>query len=198
LKRRFTLWYLVTAAIAVAGAVVIRYNQVSHDFVVGFLLVQGANGCFAIGQVAYKYLMEKEGADKRELLPQHAVFGYFYLGALVVSLAGLLVWGDVNRLPTTPVQWSVLLWLGIAASGIGYFLWNKGATIVDQGALAIMNNALVPAGLLVNLLIWNRDVNLLRLVAGGTLILMALWFNESWVKPRVEAQYGLSAPSGRA
>ena len=82
----------------------------------------------------------------------------------------------------------VLLWLGIAASGIGYFLWNKGATKVDQGALAIMNNALVPAGLLVNLLIWNRDVDLLRLVAGGALILMALWFNESWVKPRVEAQ----------
>ncbi len=198
LKRRFTLWYLVTAVIAVTGAVVIRYNQVSHDFVVGFVLVQGANACFAIGQVAYKYLMEKEGAARRELLPQHAVFGYFYLGALVVSLAGLLVWGDLNRLPTTPVQWGVLLWLGIAASGIGYFLWNKGATIVDQGALAIMNNALVPAGLLVNLLIWNRDVDLLRLAAGGALILMALWFNESWVKPRVEAQYGLSAPAGRA
>ncbi len=188
MKRRFTLWYMVTAVLAVAGAVVIRYNQVSHDFVVGFLLVQGANICFALGQVAYKFVMEKESRAKKTSLPQHTVFGYFYLGALVVSVAGLFVWGDLNRLPTTPVQWGVLLWLGIAASGIGYFLWNKGATIVDQGALAIMNNALVPAGLLVNLLIWNRDVDLLRLVAGGILILMALWFNESWVKPRVEAQ----------
>lgn len=198
MKRRFTLWYLVTALLAVFGAVVIRYNQLSQEFVMGFLLVQGANICFALGQVGYKYVMENKRGSEQELPPQHSVFGYFYLGALFVSLGGVFIWGDLDRLPTTPVQWGVLLWLGIAASGLGYFLWNKGATLVNQGALAIMNNALVPAGLLVNLLIWNRDVNLLRLVAGGTLILMALWFNESWVKPRVEAQYGLSAPSGRA
>ena len=190
LKRRFTLWYLATAILAVAGAVVIRYNQLSPDFIAGFLLVQGANICFASGQVAYKFLMENEQATRKEPFPQHTVFGYFYLGALVVSLCGWLLFGDISRLPSTPVQWGVLLWLGVAASGAGYFLWNKGATIVDQGALAIMNNALVPAGLLVNLLIWNRDVNLLRLAAGGVIILAALWFNESWVKPRVESQFG--------
>ncbi|GAK85404.1 putative acetate efflux pump [Vibrio ponticus] len=44
-------------------------------------MVQGANLCFAIGQVGYKYIMETEQVE----LPQHAVFGYFYLGALVVA-----------------------------------------------------------------------------------------------------------------
>ena len=189
MKRRFSFWYLVTAVLAVLGAVVIRYNHLSHDFLVGFLLVQCANLCFAVGQVGYKYLMETEQRSGREMLPQHSVFGYFYLGAMVVSLVGIFVWGDLSRLPSTPVQWGVLLWLGVVASGFGYFLWNKGATLVDQGSLAIMNNALVPAGLLVNLLIWNRDVDLFRLFAGGSLILFALWFNESWVKPRVRAQY---------
>jgi hypothetical protein len=40
-----------------------------------------------------------------------------------------------------------------------------------------MNNALVPAGLLVNLLIWNRDADLLRLAIGGSVIGLSLWLN---------------------
>ena len=187
MKLRFTFWYLVTAGIAVLGAMVIRYNHLSQEFIVGFLLVQGANACFAVGQVGYKHVMEIEQRHGRTALPQHSVFGYFYLGAMIVSAAGLFVWCDLSRLPTAPIQWWVLLWLGIVASGLGYFLWNKGATLVDQGALAIMNNALVPAGLLANMLIWNRDVDLFRLFAGGALILLALWFNASWVKPRVQS-----------
>ncbi|MFW5930972.1 MAG: carboxylate/amino acid/amine transporter [Desulfosalsimonas sp.] len=186
LKRRFTLWYLGTAAVAVVGAAVIRYNPLGQDFAAGFLLVQASNICFALGQVAYKKLMEKREESGLDVLPQHSVFGFFYLGALIVSVAGWLIWGDFSMMPATSVQWGVLLWLGIAASGIGYFLWNKGATMVNQGALAVMNNALVPAALVVNLLIWNRDEHLLRLLIGGGLILFALWFNESWVKPRVE------------
>jgi len=185
-QRRFTFWYLVTAAAAVAGAAVIRYNPLSPDFLTGFFLVQGANIFFATGQIAYKNLMEKRKKAGFDCIAQHSVFGFFYLGALAVSAAGWLIWGDMAMMPETPLQWGVLLWLGVAASGIGYFLWNKGATLVNAGALAIMNNALVPAGLIVNLIIWNRDVNLLRLVAGGALIGLALWFNETWVRARIE------------
>ncbi|PTT48039.1 EamA family transporter, partial [Aeromonas sp. HMWF016] len=66
------------------------------------------------------------------------------------------------------------LWLGVGASGLGYFLWNKGATLVSSGVLAIMNNALIPAGLLVNLLIWGKDTDLTRLAIGGVLMLASL------------------------
>lgn len=187
-RRRFTFWYLVTAGVAVAGAAVIRYNPLSQDFVIGFLLVQGANVCFAVGQVGYKDLMEKRRQAGLQVFAQHSVFGFFYIGAMAVAVSGWLIWGDMAMMPQTAVQWGVLLWLGVAASGIGYFLWNKGATLVNAGALAIMNNALVPAGLVVNLVIWNREADLLRLLAGGGLILAALWFNESWVKQRVEKQ----------
>lgn len=183
LQKRFTLMYLLTALLAVLGAGVIRYDGLTGSFVLGFLLVQGANLCFAFGQVAYRYVMQKQGLQE---LNQRDVFGYFYLGALVVALLGMLIFGNWQRLPTTSVEWGVLLWLGVVASGLGYFLWNKGATLVDAGALAIMNNVLVPAGLLVNLVIWNRDVDLLRLALGGSIILLALWVNESWVKPRVQ------------
>ena len=86
-----------------------------------------------------------------------------------------------------PVHFVVLGWLGIVASGLGYFLWNKGATRVDAGTLAIMNNALVPAGLLVNLLIWNRDADLARLALGGAVIVAALVINQVWARRREQA-----------
>ncbi|CSC57179.1 MadN protein [Vibrio cholerae] len=82
-----------------------------------------------------------------------------------------------------------MVYLGLIASGLGYFAWNKGACMVNAGALAIMNNALVPAGLVVNILIWNREVDLVRLSLGGAIILGSLWINETWVKRRVERDY---------
>ncbi|MBF4244783.1 DMT family transporter [Vibrio anguillarum] len=183
LKGRFSPWYLVTAAIAVIGAVFIKFAAINEHFLLGFLVVQGANLCFAIGQVAYKYVMEKETIA----LAQHSVFGYFYLGALVVASVAFLLFGNSEKLPTTSLQWGILIYLGVIASGLGYFVWNKGACLVNAGALAIMNNALVPAGLVVNILIWNRDVDLIRLAIGGVIILLSLWVNETWVKRKVAA-----------
>lgn len=175
---RFTPIYLVTAIIAVIGAGVIRYDGLNSDFWLGFIVVQGANLCFAIGQVGYRRL----AASLPSSLPWHNVFGWFFIGALVVALPAFLLLGNAHMLPSTPVQWSVLAWLGLAASGGGYFLWNQGATRVDAGTLAIMNNVLIPAGLLVNLVIWNRDADLLRLGLGALIIALSLWLNQWWLK----------------
>lgn len=183
LQRRFSAWYLLSAALAVVGAAVIRYENVSSDFVTGFLMVQGANICFAVGQVGYKAVMERQD---RTVAP-YSTFGFFFIGALVVAAGAFAVFGDATKLPATMTQWAVLLWLGVVASGVGYFLWNMGATKVDAGALAIMNNALIPAGLIVNVVIWNRDAPLDRLVLGGTIILASLLFNAYWVRPRQRA-----------
>lgn len=184
LKGRFSPWYLVTAAIAVAGAAFIKFAGINENFLMGFLVVQGANLCFAIGQVGYKYVMEQEQVE----LPQHSVFGYFYIGATVVATIAFSIFGSFDKMPTTGVQWGVLIYLGTIASGLGYFIWNKGATMVNAGALAVMNNLLVPAGLIVNIVIWNRDVDLVKLSIGGGIILLSLVVNELWVKPKAEAQ----------
>ncbi|GHA95880.1 carboxylate/amino acid/amine transporter [Modicisalibacter luteus] len=180
MAKRFSPFYLLTALLAVIGAAVIRYEGINSNFWLGFLVVQGANLCFAGGQVAYRHL----AAGLPRELPQRSVFGWFYLGALALVIIAFAIFGSTAKLPTTTVQWGVLAWLGLVASGVGYFLWNKGATLVDAGALAIMNNALVPAGLLVNLLIWNRDADLLRLALGGAIIVASLLFNEWFVKRR--------------
>ncbi len=111
----------MTAFIAVLGAVFIKFAGINEHFVTGFLVVQGANLCFAIGQVGYKYVMEQESTE----LPQHTVFGYFYLGALLVASVAFLLLGNPEKLPTTSVQWSILVYLGLIASGLVTLLGTK-------------------------------------------------------------------------
>ena len=105
--------------------------------------MQAANISFAIGMVGYKRLMEVHP------LPQHTAFPGS-TGAAAVAVVAWFLWGNPQQLPTTNLQWGVLIWLGVVASGLGYFMWNYGATQVDAGTLGIMNNMHVPAGLLVN------------------------------------------------
>ncbi|WP_189571670.1 EamA family transporter [Marinobacter zhanjiangensis] len=174
LYRRFSPAALMAAAVATLGAAIIRYDGLSQEFLTGFLLLQLANLTFASGQVGYKHLMQ---AFPLPAVPAWRTFGYFFFGALVIALPSFLVFGDRSMLPVTGLQWGVLVWLGLASSGLGLFLWNRGACKVDAGTLAVMNNALVPAGLVVNLLIWNRDADLLRLLIGGAVIGFSLWLN---------------------
>jgi hypothetical protein len=60
------------------------------------------------------------------------------------------IFGNSKKLPTTNLQWGVLIYLGTIASGLRYFAWNKGATLVNVSVLAVMNNLLIPTGVLVN------------------------------------------------
>lgn len=173
LKKRFSPWYLASAALAVAGAAVIRYHSLTSDFLYGFLVVQGANFCFAAGQVAYKRLMEVENNPA----PAHTVYAFFYLGALIVAAVGWCLQGQPVY-PESATQWGVLLWLGLAASGGGYFLWNRGATQVNAGTLASMNNALVPAGLFVNFALWGKEADLVKLAAGAVIIVLSVWLSQ--------------------
>lgn len=165
--------FFAAALLAVIGALAIRFDNVSADFLVGLLLVQGANLCFGIGQVSYKRLMAND-----EVLPQSTVFGWFFIGAFILSSINYLLFSNMDKLPTTATEWGVLIYLGIVASGLGYWGWNWGATKVNVGTLAAMNNLLIPAGILVNITIWNRDADLIRLSIGASLIVMALVLNK--------------------
>lgn len=170
--------YVLSALLAVIGAAIIRYDKVSDHFWFGLMLVQLANICFAVGMVGYKRLQETRP------MPQHTAFSWFYVGAVSVAIVAWLIWGNPNKLPTTSLQWWVLAWLGIAASGLGYFMWNYGATQVDAGTLGIMNNMHVPAGLLVNLAIWQQKVHWTSFIIGSTIIFISLWIHRSQIEKR--------------
>ncbi|TEW56052.1 DMT family transporter [Psychromonas sp. RZ22] len=176
LDRRLNIGFIISALIAIIGAIAIRYQTIDEGYLKGLLIVQGANLCFAAGQVGYKRIIAKERAD----LPQRTVFAWFFIGALVVVIPCYLLLGNPNKLPTTGLQWSILTYLGVVASGIGYFAWNKGATMVNVGTLAVANNLLIPAGILVNVIFWNHDADILRLSIGAGIILLALVVNDKF------------------
>nr|WP_314264891.1 carboxylate/amino acid/amine transporter [uncultured Moellerella sp.] len=176
LERQKLRWgYAFSSLLAVIGAAIIRFDHLSESFWIGLLFVQLANISFAIGQVGYKRMMEIHP------IPQRQAFSWFYLGATAIALTGWLLFGNKSLLPTTSIQWTVLLWLGIGASGIGYFMWNYGATQVDAGTLAIMNNMLIPAGLLVNFAIWQQQPDWISFTIGGSLIVASLWVHRRWI-----------------
>src|SRR5690554_2312158 len=79
LQRRFSLAPLVSTLVAVIGAAIIRYDQVSEDFIRGFLILQLANLAFAAGQVGYAHLSRHYDHGGREAW--HG-FGFFFIGAL--------------------------------------------------------------------------------------------------------------------
>lgn len=160
-------WWLA-AALAVVGAAVIRYDQLSEQFWFGFLLIQAANLCFAAGQVFYKRL--PLGNERQQL----AIFALFFAGATLVSSFAMLAFADFSKTPTTVLQWVILAWLGIAASGFGYLLWNLASKRVNTAQLAIMNNMLIPAGLLVNFSFWGQQVDWWRLAIGSTILLLSI------------------------
>ena len=173
LNQRFNAWALVAAVVAVAGAAVIRFDTLSGDFFVGFLLLQLANFTYAAGQVFYRHLIARHPSDE----PHYRRFGYFYLGALLVVLPAFLAFGNAQHLPSTDSQWLVLLFLGLCPTALGLYWWNKGACLVPGATLAVMNNLHVPIGLVLNLLIWNQAQPLGRLLLGGAIILASVWLS---------------------
>lgn len=180
LQKKFTPAALLAAVLAVAGAAIIRYDGITGGYVTGFLLLQVSNASFAAGQVGYRYVLNRYPSP----VPSIHFFGYFFLGALLVTVPAFLLFGSFTQLPETGLQWTVLAWLGFGASAAGLYLWNTGATRVDAGTLAVMNNAVIPAGLAINLLIWNRDADLVRLAAGAAVMVLAWWINRRAIQHR--------------
>ena len=173
LAKRFNPWGLFAALVAVTGGIIIRFKNIEGEYLIGFLLLQIANATFAAGQVLCRQLLKRYPTEQ----PMHRFFCHFFLGALVLTIPSFLFFGDTGRLPQTITQWGVLVWMGLFATALGMFWWIKGSIQVDAGTLAVMNELHVPAGLLVNLLIWNHDANLPKLALGGAVIIASLWIN---------------------
>lgn len=171
--RRLCPISLSAVALAVAGGIVIKYQELGSEALWrGFALMQGANLCFAFGQIFYRRTMAALPDKQSDL----RVFGLLYLGAALA--AGLAATGtDWQALAITPKQALILVYLGLVASGIGFFLWNVGARKVSAGALAVFNNLKIPLGILVSVLVFRESTDWPRLVIGGALMALALLIN---------------------
>ena len=173
LDRRVAWLVLLAAGVAVVGTGICVWAGLGRPGLLrGFLLMQAANLCFALGQVLYRRLAPASGKRDRQLM------GLLYLGAAAVALTALvpgIAWDRVAHLRGSQV--GVLLYLGLVASGVGFFLFNAGARRTDIGTLAIFNNLKIPLALLAAGLVFREVVDWPRLVVGGAVLGGALGLN---------------------
>ncbi len=173
LDRTFRLRALLAALLAMIGtAVVVFQSGAPLGTLKGFALVQFANAAFAVGQIAYKRLRAKQPA-----LRDRNIFALLYAGAFVTALTVMLLQPDFS-VTLSGTHLLTLLYLGVIASGLGFFLWNKGATQVNAGTLAVLNNAKVPLGVACSLLFFGESADLPRLLISLALLGAAVWLAE--------------------
>jgi drug/metabolite transporter (DMT)-like permease len=178
-RRTFSKHYLWIAILSVLGAASIKAKTVpSGDIWMGFGLMQAAGIAFAFGQVAYR-----DWKRANPQVPDRSVFALLSLGGVFSVGCFSLVLTDFQAVELSTEHWKAILYLGCVASGLGFFLWNKGASVSNPGTLAAFNNAVVPLAVLFSLFIFgevdNLDTeNLVRLIVGAGLIGTAVFLGQ--------------------
>ena len=174
-KRQWSTRYATASALAVGGLVLIKAQASDQEaWWIGFSLLQIAGIAFAYGQVCYR-----DWQQKHSYIDAHQVFGLYYAGAVIFTWIVTVFMGDWSQLPNNSAQWQALLYLGFVASGVGFYLWNQGATKVSAGTLAAFNNALPPVAMALSLTVFGESASLsipelLRLILGGSCILAGI------------------------
>ena len=178
-RRTFSKHYLWVAILSVLGAASIKAKTIpSGDIWMGFGLMQAAGIAFAFGQVAYR---DWKRANSK--VPDRSVFALLSLGGVLSVGCFSLMLTDFQAVELTTDHWKAILYLGCVASGLGFFLWNKGASVSNPGTLAAFNNAVVPLAVLFSLFIFGEAENLdteslLRLIVGTGLIGTAVFLGQ--------------------
>ncbi len=175
-QKRLPARYLAAVALAVVGAlVVVAKGLPSGASWTGVLLLQAANLCFAIGQVFFADL--KRDAQRRDShMSDASLVAWMYVGAVLIPAATLLFRNTGIGVTPTDRQWLVMLYLGVVPTGLGFYLWNKGAARVQAGFLASVNNLKVPLAVLVSWVVFTEDVDdYLRFGLGLVLVVAALF-----------------------
>ncbi|MDC3132418.1 EamA family transporter [Opitutae bacterium] len=176
-KGQFSSRYLIAALLSVCGAAIIKVqNLPTSDFWLGFALMQIAGVAFAFGQIAYR-----DWKCSHPSVSDLSIFALLTLGGSLCAGLFSLAFSDRTALVLSISQWQSILYLGLVSSGVGFFLWNKGATLTNPGILAAFNNAVVPLAMLFSLFIFG-EINqvtkeqIIRLLAGGLFVITAVTF----------------------
>jgi len=178
-RRTFSKHYLWVATLSVLGAASIKAKTLpSGDIWMGFGLMQAAGIAFAFGQVAYR-----DWKQANPQVPDRSVFALLSLGGVFSVGCFSLVLTDFQAVELSSDHWKAILYLGFIASGLGFFLWNKGASVSNPGTLAAFNNAVVPLAVLFSLFIFGEANNLdteslIRLIVGPGLIGTAVFLGQ--------------------
>ena len=147
--------------LVIIGSYLMRFNSLNlKDYMLGFVLIQCANIFFATGQILFKKWNDKN-KDKDIV---HNFSQLFFGATLITSIFYFL--GSSESAILTQSNLFSLLFLGIISSGIGFLMWNIGATKVSAEKLAIMNNAVIPIAIFNSYLIFGEEINFMLFFPG--------------------------------
>lgn len=159
---------LLAIFLVLLGSYLMRYNIVNPiDYWSGFMLIQCANFVFAWGQVWFK-----KWSIKNKDTDIISNFSQLFLGATAITSLSYFLISD-NNVQLTNINLLSLLFLGLCATGIGFLLWNIGATKVSSYRLAISNNLVIPLAILNSIVIFGESINFLLFFPGVILFYIA-------------------------
>ena len=169
-EKKFRSFFLMLSILSIVGASFLRFTSPAQNDLIGFFLIQGANFCFALGQVLYKYFEKWTGRTPNGM----SDFAYFYIGALIFTTIGFLSSDVKTPLPNDTATWLLIVWMGVGASGLGFYFWDKGSLFVSSGTLAVMNNLVIPLGLMVEILFFGQALNSETYLIGTLIIVVSI------------------------
>lgn len=169
-QRKLNFNVLALGSLVIVGsAIIYPLSTFRPEALVGFILMQLCNVCFALGQVEYKRLQAK--------LPQieeHYYFPYMYSGGLMLTLIVLGLRGSgLNISYISYSSYFNLFLLGSVSTGLGFFLWNKGIAKVRNSRVVLMNNIKIPVGVFCSILIFGESASIAQLVIGSSFFVLA-------------------------
>ena len=170
IEKKFRSFFLMLSIASIVGASFLRFNSPAQNDLIGFFLIQGANFCFALGQVLYKFFEKWTGRVPNGM----SDFAYFYIGALIFTTVGFLSSDVKTPLPNDIATWLLIVWMGVGASGLGFYFWDKGSLFVSSGTLAVMNNLVIPLGLMVEILFFGQALNSETYLIGTLIIVVSI------------------------
>ena len=167
-KNLITLKDALAILLVILASYLMRYNVTNPaEYWYGFLLIQCANFVFAWGQVWFKQWNSEN--PNTDIISN---FSQLFLGATIVtSSVYLSVSGSIIELTDTNLL--ALLFLGLFSTGIGFLLWNIGATKVNSYRLAVSNNLVIPIAIINSVLIFGESISLLLFLPGIILFYIA-------------------------
>ena len=159
---------ILAILLVILASYLMRYNVTNPaEYWYGFLLIQCANFVFAWGQVWFKQWNSEH--PNTDIISN---FSQLFLGATIVtSSVYLSVSGSMIELTDTNLL--ALLFLGLCSTGIGFLLWNIGATKVNSYRLAVSNNLVIPIAIINSVLIFGESISLLLFFPGIILFYIA-------------------------
>ncbi|HIG87472.1 MAG TPA: hypothetical protein EYQ25_10550 [Planctomycetes bacterium] len=176
LNRQGHLWRgrsLLAVVLAVSGAILLSIADLDPDpdWWIGVAWTQLANLAFAYGQLRWR------AAGNHERQQPMATHAWMLLaGALVLTPLALMDFpGRLDQIDGKGI--GALLYLGIGATGLGFYLWNEGARQVSVSRLAVMNNLKAPLAALVAVWVFGEEAAPLPLALSMLCLLAAMHFS---------------------